>query len=209
MIGRYFREIHNVKAHLFSLYIVIVLLAGIAFYALMGWKDSPNHMRVYIPPDLRAGGVFDVGEVPTSVVYVFSHYIFQQLNTWRNDGRQDYARNIFSLKSYMTPAFQVQIQKDHKLRAQLGELSNRTRQVQELPGATFNESRVRVIGPGRWVVELDYEVKERMNQITVKRTEVRYLLRIVKYNIDPENNPWGLAIDGFAAPPKRLKEEGA
>lgn len=207
MKGRYFKEIHNVKAHLISLYIVIILLTGIAFYALTGWKAAPSHIRVYIPPDLRAGGVFEIGEVPTSVIYVFTHYIFQQLNTWREDGRQDYADNIFKLKSYMTPAFQIQIQSDHKLRAQLGELSNRTRRVQEIPGAAFSEGRVNVDGPGRWTVTLDYEIVERVNQVPVKITQVRYQLRIVKYNIDPEYNPWGLAIDGFAAPPQRLKEE--
>lgn len=204
MNGRYYLEIHNTRAHVKALYIIIAILTLIAFYAMWGWKTAPKDIRVYIPPDLRAGGVFEIGEVPTSVVYVFAHYIFQQLNTWREEGKEDYAENIYALKHYMTPRFQVNIQKDLELRAENGELSNRTRTVQELPGSGFSEDKVKVLGNGRWEVILDYDVKEQVNQVSVKETPVRYVLKIVRYNIDPEKNPWGLAIDGFALPPKRI-----
>jgi len=43
--------------------------------------------------------------------------------------------------------------------------------------------------------------------MTVKRTAIRYPLRVVSLAVDPEANPWGLALDGFASEgPRRLTE---
>jgi len=43
--------------------------------------------------------------------------------------------------------------------------------------------------------------------MTVKRTRIRYPLRVVRYAVDPEANPWGLALDGFGADgPRRLTD---
>jgi hypothetical protein len=42
--------------------------------------------------------------------------------------------------------------------------------------------------------------------MTVKKTAIRYPLRIVSLSVDPEANPWGLALDGFASEgPRRLE----
>ncbi len=207
MVGRYYQEIHNVKAHVISLYVVIGILSVVLILTLLGWNNAPKQIRVYIPPDLRSAGVFEVGEVPGSTVYTFAHYIFQQLNTWRDDGRTDYAKNIFDLRAYMTPGFQSLIQKDLNSRGSRGELSNRTRFVQEVAGHGFSNERLQVVSKDRWVVWLDFEVKELVNKVTVKETYIRYALKVVRYNVDPEKNPWGLAIDGFAEAPRRLTEE--
>jgi hypothetical protein len=41
--------------------------------------------------------------------------------------------------------------------------------------------------------------------MTVKRTAIRYPLRVVRHAVDLEANPWGLALDGFGGDgPHRL-----
>ena len=56
-------------------------------------------------------------------------------------------------------------------------------------------------------VWLDLELLESVKGMTVKRTRIRYPLRVVRYAVDPETNPWGLALDGFGADgPRRLTE---
>jgi hypothetical protein len=41
--------------------------------------------------------------------------------------------------------------------------------------------------------------------MTVKQTAIRYPLRVVSLDVDPESNPWGLALDGFTPEgPRRL-----
>ena len=54
---------------------------------------------------------------------------------------------------------------------------------------------------------LDLELSESVKGMTVKRAAIRYPLRVVSLDVDPEANPWGLALDGFAAEgPRRLTE---
>ena len=42
------------------------------------------------------------------------------------------------------------------------------------------------------------------------QTTIRYPLRVLRYAVDAEANPWGLALDGFAAEgPQRLAASDA
>lgn len=39
----------------------------------------------------------------------------------------------------------------------------------------------------------------------VKRVLVRYPLHVVRYDVDPEVNQWGLALDCYTGVPQRLE----
>ena len=39
----------------------------------------------------------------------------------------------------------------------------------------------------------------------VKRALVRYALKVVRMDIDPEHNPFGLALDCYASAPQRIE----
>lgn len=207
MAGKYYHQIHNVKAHVVTLYVVVGILTILLVLTIIGWNNAPNQIRVFIPPDLSETSEIQIGEVPKPTIYTFAHYHFQQLNAWYKDGREDYAQNIFASRAFMTPKFQREIQKDFYSRGSAGELSGRTRNVEEIKGRSYATERVKRVGKGRWIVYLDYAVHESLNDITVKKSFVRYALYVVKYNIDPKRNPWGLAIDGFAEQPRRLSED--
>ena len=49
-----------------------------------------------------------------------------------------------------------------------------------------------------WLVWLDLQIVERTGSMEAKRTTVRYPFKVVRLNISPEKNIWGLAIDGYA-----------
>ena len=55
--------------------------------------------------------------------------------------------------------------------------------------------------PGR-----DAVIEETVAGMEVKHTRIRYPLRIVRYDVDRELNPWGLAIDCFAEAPSKLED---
>ena len=81
------------------------------------------------------------------------------------------------------------------------------RALQGIPGLGYSESRVDILDAQTWQVWLDLELLESVKGMTVKRTRIRYPLRVVRYAVDPETNPWGLALDGFGADgPRRLTE---
>ena len=204
---RYRHEIDNVRAHLRSLWAVIAVQVLVILALWYGWAQAPKHLTVHVPPDLRSGAVQAAGEVPPANVYAFAYYIFQQLNRWAEDGAEDYGQAIFRVSPYLSARYRAKLLADLEMKGRQGELAYRVRGMQEVPGHGYSEARVDVLAHDTWVVWLDLELFESVKGMTVKRTHIRYPIRIVRLAIDPETNPWGLALDGFAAPgPRRLQD---
>ena len=202
---RYRTEIDNVRVHLRSLWVVISLQFIVVLALWFGWSQAPKQLTVHIPPDLRSGATLSVNEVPAANVYAFAFYIFQQLNRWPEDGAKDYGKAIFRIAPYVTPRFSAELMADMAFKGRQGELAYRVRGVQEIVGHGYEERRVDVLAPGVWVVWLDLDLLESVKGMTVKKTAIRYPLRVVNLSVDPEANPWGLALDGFAGEgPRRL-----
>lgn len=204
-LRRYRTEIDNVRAHLRSLWVIISLQFIVILALWFGWSQAPKQLTVHVPPDLRSGATLSVNEVPAANVYAFSFYIFQQLNRWPEDGAKDYGKAIFRISPYVTPRYQAELMADMELKGRQGELAYRVRGVHEIAGHGYEERRVDVLAPGVWVVWLDLDLVESVKGMTVKKTSIRYPLRVVSLTVDPEANPWGLALDGFASTgPRRL-----
>ena len=205
---RYRYEIDNVRSHLRSLWAVIGLQLVVILALWIGWMRMPSTITVHIPPDLRSGARLALDEVPPPNVDSFAYYIFQQLNRWPNNGAEDYGRAIFHIAPYLTDAYRNALVTDMDDRGKRGELAHRTRSLQALPGVGYSEERVDVLSADAWVVWLDLELQESVKGMTIKKTRIRYPLRVVRLAIDPEANPWGLALDGFAGSgPERLRPD--
>ena len=196
-MSRYRYAVDQERAMVRALWIVIGGLMMLTLVLGFGLLTAPDRLVVHIPPDLRSGAQFDAGTVGPENVYSFSYYIFQQLNHWPEDGANDYGKAIFVLSPYLTPQFRASLIADMELKAKQGELTNRVRSLQERPGARYEERRVDVANDS-WVVWLDFLLRETVHGMVVKEAMIRYPLRVVRYKIDPESNPWGLALDGFA-----------
>ena len=66
-------------------------------------------------------------------------------------------------------------------------------------------SRVRIVSDRDWVVTLDISADEYYGAEQVKRALVRYPIKVVRLDIDPEHNPFGLALDCYASAPQRIE----
>ena len=203
---RYRFAIDNVRSHLRSLWAVIAIQAIVIAALWFGWSQAPRQLTVHIPPDLRSGAVLAVDAIAPANVYAFAFYIFQQLNRWPEDGARDYGRAIFRVAPYLTPRYRADLIAALEQKGQQGELAYRVRGLQPIPGHGYEERRVDVLDGQTWIVWLDVDLLESVKGMTVKRTAIRYPLRVVRYAVDPETNPWGLALDGFGAEgPRRLE----
>ena len=203
---RYRHEIDNVRSHLRTLWAVIGI--EVATILVLGFclLRAPDDIVVHIPPDLRSGAAVKPDDPNPANIYSFAFYIFQQLNRWPENGAEDYGKAIYSLSAYLTPKYQTELQKELELKGRRGELINRVRGMQERVGHGYSEMRVDVQGEGVWIVWLDMELQESVKGMAIKRTHIRYPVRIVRYAVDPESNPWRLALDGFASEgPRRLE----
>lgn len=189
----------------------IGVMGVVTVLSLWGWKAKDTQLTAHIPPDLSNGAVIKIGgqaQVPTPNVYSFAFYIWQQVNNWPKDGNQDYGKQIYDLQFYFTPACREQLTADLKSKSAAAELSFRTRAVMEIPGQGYSANRVTDHGNGTWTVLLDTALQETSRGMRVKDVYVRWPLRVVRFDVSRENNPWGLAIDCFGdRRPERLSVE--
>ena len=204
----YRKRVDAQRAHIYSLRLVIGLLIGLGLYMAYGWQSAPRNLTIHVPPDLRSGSTRLWWDIPPESVYAFGLYIFQQMNRWPTDGETDYADNIVRLGGYLTPSCKAYLQKDFELRRNSGELRKRERGVFEIPGRGLNDNKephVQQNTLNDWIVNLDITADEHYGGERVKRAFARYPLHIIRSDIDPETNPFGLAWDCYSGNPQRIE----
>ncbi|KIH84081.1 PFL_4703 family integrating conjugative element protein [Pseudomonas batumici] len=206
-MSRFKNEVARLESHLLSLRIGCGLLFGVALVMGLGWWDAPRNLTIHNPPDLRSGSTRKWWEVAPESVYTFGFYIFQQLNRWPIDGEKNYPRAIQKLSAYLTPQCKSQLESDAQKRQIAGELRGRTRGVFEMPDRGYGDApelRVKVLGRDRWVVNLDLATEEFYGSERVKQAFVHYPLQVVRLDVDPEKNPFGLALNCYDSAPQRI-----
>jgi len=179
----------------------------ILFFSLLlfwGWLAAPSRLTIRVPPDLDQGAIIKPGTIPPEDVYAFAFQMFSGINTWSFNGQKDYPQAIDSFRYFMTTRFYYAMEKDYQLRKKEGSLQ-RTRLMTGYTGMGYQPGSVKVLGDGAWEVNLKMHVVERVKGSVVKDVLIDYPLRIVTKNTSIKYNPWGLAIDGFYQPPKRIK----
>lgn len=208
-MSRYLDALAAERAHNARLFRALVVIGLVAVVGMALLWARPRQIDLHINPDLRAGErvavTGGVAPVPNPNVYSFAYYVWQQVNRWQSDGGKDYGKQIYDFQAYLTPRCQAQLQGDIDNRNRAGELHQRTRQISEIPGLGFQDNRVIGEGPSAWTVLLDMQVTETFRGQAVKDAFIRYPVRVVRYDVDRERNPFRLAVDCFgSAAPARL-----
>lgn len=206
-MSRVKNEVMRLEAHIRSLRLGGGVLFALALVMGIGWWNAPRDLTVHVPPDLRSGSTRKWWEVPPESVYAFTFYVWQQLQRWPTNGDDDYPRNLHALSSYLTPACRAFLQQDYEYRRNAGELRQRVRGIYEIPGRGYGENpaqRVRAVSERDWVVTLDVTADEYYASEQVKRAFVRYPLKVTRMDVDPQRNPFGLAIDCYEGTPQRI-----
>ena len=206
-MSRFRNEVAHLQSHVKTLRLTATALFALALLLAFGWWAAPRDLTIHVPPDLRSGSVRRWWEVPPESVYAFSWYIWQQLNRWPTNGEEDYARNIRALTPYLTPGCRGFLEQDFAVRRENGELRQRVRGIYEIPGRGYGDDpamRVKVVSSRDWVVTLDVTADEYYGAELVKRAFVRYPIRVTRFDVDPERNAFGLAVDCYSRPPERI-----
>lgn len=178
-------------------------MTGIAVLNGYGWYAAPKGLTIRVTPDLRSGSTRKWWEFPPESVYASSpsRYIFQQMNNWSSDGEKNYSDNIARLANFIMPSCTIYLEGDEALKRNAGELRKRVRNVAEIPGAGYGDDparRVQELANEEWIVMLDVVANEYLGGEKVKTALTRYPLHVVRADVDPEKNPWGLKGDCYS-----------
>ncbi|TCL02184.1 PFL_4703 family integrating conjugative element protein [Sodalis ligni] len=206
-MSRFRNEVQHLQAHVKTLRLGSGALLLVSLLLGFGWWSAPRDLTIHVPPDLRSGSTRKWWDVPPESVYTFTFYVFQQLNRWPTNGEEDYPRNLHALSAYLTPECRAFLQQDYEYRRSGGELRQRVRGLYEIPGRGYGDdptSRVRAISNHDWIVTLDVSADEYFGAEQVKRALVRYPIKVTRMDIDPERNPFGLALDCYVGAPQRI-----
>ena len=207
-MSRFKNEVLHLRAHVKTLRLCAVALFTVALLLGAGWWHAPADLTIHVPPDLRSGSTRKWWDVPPESVYTFAFYIWQQIQRWPTNGEEDYPRNLTALADYLTPGCRAFLQQDDTYRRNNGELRKRVRGIYEIPGRGYGDDpalRVHVVSARDWIVTLDVSADEFLDGEQIKRALVRYRLKVVRRDVDPEHNPFGLALDCYASPPERIQ----
>jgi integrating conjugative element protein (TIGR03746 family) len=184
----------------------IGILLVLCLILAAGWMSAPSHLRIYIPPDISNGATLKVNEVPNPLIYSFAYELWQEINYWPEDSGQNYAKNIKTYAAYLTPGFQQSLLQELAELKASGQLQ-RQRYLQGISGAAYTPENVKKLGPDTWEVDLRVRLMEFKNNQPVKDVEILYPIKVTRREVSHNDNPYGLALAGFIAPPVRGKTD--
>ena len=165
-------------------------------------------LRIHIPPDLSAGATVRPDAPAPPHIYTRSRSTSGSSSTaGRTTARASTGRSSTRWSNFLTPACRQDRLDDHAERNARRELAGRQRAVWEIPGRGYAVERVYDEGGGSWVVSLDLMIEETVLGERVKSRAVAYPVRVVRYDVDRELNPWGLALDCLAGVPRAIELE--
>ncbi len=203
MMARHQYADANLYAHITTLRLACAVLAVLLAIAIVGWTLSSRTHRLSLPPLLEYAPSLQTGEIQPWEVYNFAGYIWQYLNRCEANCETELPQRQNKMGSFITPQFASTLDRSRAARA--GELRDRTRYILPLEGG-WSPALATTMSKGRWRVTLDVLLVEKLRAVEVKRVPIRYSIIVEQHRIDPEYNPWGLYLAGFASPPTRITE---
>lgn len=192
-------HIQTLRAVIAGMAIAIAVLFGFLFYAM-------RDINLHIPPDITEGGHLGIDNVPKVVVFEFAQTIWKKVNRWEEDGEEESERNLALYQHYLTPSCRSALRRQYTRARTRGEIQKRERLLATTSDHTYQASHVHEEGAGVWHTDLQLNLVEIVQSTPVKDIVVRYPLRIVRFDVDRDANPWGLAIDCFYEEPQLIKD---
>jgi len=194
----------NLKNHINTLRGFVILLFITLGGAWLTIQDLSRTQTVSIPPDTRSGAIVELGKSHPANVFSFTAYIFHTLNDWVVDGSVEYSQNIYKLQHFFTKKYMQELLDDVLAKGSGGALSERARTLKLM--GIYSDDNVDIVSDESWIVWLDFELTEHVKGLQIKKVNIRYPIKIVATDSNPDTNPWGLLLDGYSQSPFEIKD---
>lgn len=185
--------------------IIILLLVFIALQHQHVTRALVSQ-RIYVTPSLAAtGGYTKTNMISDALLFDVVFTTFTTLNTWRGgEDSEEYQRQIEAHRYLLTPAYYAQLKQDFLTKKSLGELS-RLRVLSGYHGQDVEAMSIKQLNANTWEVDMTLRLEERVGNTAVKDVLIRYPIKVVRSDLSPTLNPYGLALDGFVREPERVQ----
>lgn len=173
----------------------LLLLLGVAVWRL------PTQLSVYVPPDLSRPQLVKPGEIPSAYVYAFGKIVMEALNYCPADCANDYRDNLETLRHYLTAScyedLKMHLERNRSLYA------SRTRKLLPVGDEIFDPLKVTRLDQDVWEMRVDYLLEEHVKGVETRRNRYHYPLRLIRYTVPIDRNPFQLAFDCYVPPGPR------
>lgn len=187
--------------------IILIILLGFIYLQHTHLNSALTSQRIYVTPTLQAeGGYTQSNIISDELLFGFAFRTFSEINTWGGtDDVDEYKRQIEKNRYFLTPAYYEQLMSDFSEKKSKGELA-RIRVLAGYHGQDFESVNITKLSVNTWEVDLTLRLVERLENTAVKDVLIQFPLKVVRSNLSPDLNPYGLVIDGFVSEPRRLKD---
>lgn len=182
----------------YLLMVIVLLMIGL-MHAHWRLVTVQKDFKMHIPPDVSQGALLTPDMPGNASVYMYTHYIWRSLNTWRESGAKDYLPAIEAFACYVSPDFLKWLKADQTRELSAGNLA-RTRDMSAVH--FYQDNYVKPAGNGTWYVWLDMSLEERVSGEIIKDATIRYPL--YAYIDQRDCNLLGVSVGGFFSDPERL-----
>ena len=184
--------------------IIIVLIAS----SINNNLSDNRVFRITIPPKLEFGKVISTDDINHEQVYRLAGEVMQGLYHWEESGKVNFKKKINKLSAYLTPEYKQFLldQHDELNSSSTGEL-NKTRAL--IPLHNVNQYQKSFVTPIKnntaFIVLIDFILQSHLENHLIQNTKIRYTVKVVIRDIDPNYNPWGWQLGIPPVKPLRLK----
>ena len=206
----------NMKLGALILFFCLMMSMALNF-ALGYWLYvTPKEQSIYVPPQIPTTGLtLKQKTISGSEVYAFAFYVWQSIQTWPVNGADDYKNNLAKYGVYLTPEFKNVLEREGKQMYNQGFLFDHQQGTFGDAGTSYSKKNVKYIGHGTWLIHLVMRTINRVSPANqgkafaqshvVRDAVTSFVFKVVQTKASPDFNPWGLAIAGYAVPPKEIK----
>lgn len=179
-------ENNNKMKIIIALSVVILSLVGLSFYLA-------KTITVTIKPGITSPTTMKRGQIDDVNAYALAERLMMSLYLWKDDGKTDYLNKINSLNTYLSERCELHLKDDYSKRLKSGELGKRVRQLNPLQ-FEHSQSMIKSMPPNKWIVKLDFHLKETLNGLPIKNGHYVWHVPILRDESDPLNK-FGMVID--------------
>ncbi len=200
--------IKNIKIREYSYIGIIIALVLIIFIAISTNNNlSDNRVfRITIPPKLEFGQVISTSDVDYGQVYRLAGEVMQNLYHWPISGKEDFKKNINKLSALITPEYKQFLLNQYDELDKQNKLDKTRALIPVVSVADYRDDFVTPIDNNTaFLVVIDFRLQTHQENYLIQDATLRYTIKVVIRDVDPNYNPWGWQLDTPPVKPVRIK----